>query len=290
MGAQSYGPRALAGFIGLALGMVLLFGAVALVALRPTDGLAWVQVPDLAADLRLDAGLQTKPLKNTVIAEVLRDQALSGPSGNSLALAPALAVVPPPAIVAVSIPPSSRPVITPPSTPSATATAVPTPAPSPTPAPTSTPAATPTPAPTPTATPAPSPSPAPTPSPTAGPTPTPAPTPRFAITSGTETVKQAPKNGNNNASSGRCSQTTVTATGNFTTNGVGGWVFYEWVRVDSQGNRSVIAEVPIRIAAGDTSTHAVATDSFTPQHSGTDQLVFLSPSYTVPAQSWSCIG
>lgn len=282
MGAQSYGPRALAGFIGLALGMVLLFGAVALVALRPTDGLAWVQVPDLAADLRLDAGLQTKPLKNTVIAEALKDQALTG--GNVLAVSPALAVVAPPAVVAVRTSPSSRPVITPPSTP--------TPSPVATPAPTATPTLSPTPAPSPTATPSPTPMPSPTPKPTPTPTPTPAPTPapRFAINTASESVKKSAKNGNNNANSGRCSQTTVTATGNFTTNGVGGWVFYEWVRVDSQGNRSVIAEVPIRIAAGDTSTHAVATDSFTPQHSGTDQLVFLSPSYTVPAQSWSCIG
>src|SRR2546423_5142585 len=143
MGAQSYGPRALAGFLGLALGMVLLFGAVALVALRPTDGLAWVQVPDLAADLRLEAGLQTKPLKNTVIAEALKDQALTG--GNSLAVSPALAVVPPPAVVAVRTSPSSRPVITPLSTPA--------PPPGATPAPTATPTPRPTPAPSPTPTP-----------------------------------------------------------------------------------------------------------------------------------------
>ena len=82
----------------------------------------------------------------------------------------------------------------------------------------------------------------------------------------------------------------MTATGSFTTNGVGGWVFYQWVRVDSQGTRTVIPEVPIRINAGDTTSHAVRPDSFTPQHSGSDQLVFLSPSYTVPAQSWTCVG
>jgi hypothetical protein len=82
----------------------------------------------------------------------------------------------------------------------------------------------------------------------------------------------------------------VTATGSFTTNGVGGWVSYEWVRVDSQGNRTVTPEAPIRIAAGDRSSHAVVSDVFTPAHSGTDQLVFLSPSYTVPAQGWSCVG
>ena len=82
----------------------------------------------------------------------------------------------------------------------------------------------------------------------------------------------------------------MTATGSFTTNGVGGWVFYEWVRLDNQGTRTVIPEIPIRVAAGDTNAHAVVTDSFTPKHSGTDQLVFLSPAYTVAAQSWSCIG
>jgi hypothetical protein len=282
MGAQSYGPRALAGFFGLALGIVLLFGAVALVALRPTDGLAWVQVPDLAADLRLDAGLQTKPLKNTVIAEALRDQGLSGINDTSLAVSPALAVAAPPSMVALRPSPSSRPVITPPTSPAATPTPVVTPAPSPTPIPTAT--ATPAPTPTPTSMPTPTPSPSPTPTPSA------APTPRFAITLGTESVKKSAKNGNNNGNTGRCSQTTVTATGNFTTNGVGGWVFYEWVRVDSQGNRTVIPEAPIRIAAGDTGTHVVATDTFTPQHGGTDQLVFLAPNYTVPAQSWSCIG
>jgi len=71
MGAHSNGRRALAAFFGLSVGVVMLFGLVALVALRPVDSLAWVQVPDLAADLRLDAGLQTKPLKNAVVAEAL---------------------------------------------------------------------------------------------------------------------------------------------------------------------------------------------------------------------------
>ena len=115
------------------------------------------------------------------------------------------------------------------------------------------------------------------------------PTPRFVITFAKESVTKSSKNGNN-GNVGRCSQTTVTATGSFTTNGVGGWVFYEWVRLDNQGTRTVIPEIPIRVAAGDTNAHAVVTDSFTPKHSGTDQLVFLSPAYTVAAQSWSCIG
>src|SRR2546426_2954367 len=106
MGAHSNGGRALAGFFGLAVLVVLLFGLVALVALRPTDGLAWVQVPDLAADLRLDAGLQSKPLKSAVVAEALQDQGLDGSVGDSLALPPALAVVVPQPVVALSLPPA----------------------------------------------------------------------------------------------------------------------------------------------------------------------------------------
>lgn len=82
----------------------------------------------------------------------------------------------------------------------------------------------------------------------------------------------------------------INAIGNFTTNGVGGTVYYGWLRVDSQGNRQFIPEAPIQIAAGDTSSHSVVPDNFTPVHSGSDQLVFISPYYNVPAQSWSCVG
>jgi len=299
MGAHSNGRRALAAFFGLSVGVVMLFGLVALVALRPVDSLAWVQVPDLAADLRLDAGLQTKPLKNAVVAEALRDQARDGITAGTLAVPPTLALVAPPA-VAMRVPPATRPVTpptpgpqlpVPPSSPSPAPQPTPTPAasatPTPAPTPTATPAAsaTPTPAPTPTATPAPS----PTPTPTATPTPTPTPKPAFAIVSATETVKQSPK-GNDNINKDRCNQTTVTATGSFSTNGAGGWVFYSWIRVDNQGNRTVVPEAPIRVAAGDTSAHPVAADTFTPQHSGSDQLVFVNPAYSVPAQSWNCVG
>jgi hypothetical protein len=286
MGAHSTGRRTLAGFFGLALVVVVLFGLVALVALRPTDGLAWVQVPDLSADLRLDAGLQTKPLKDTVIAQAVRDQPIDGAAPGGLAIAPALAIVPARPLVAGSLPPASRP--TPQPTPKPTSQPpVPTPNPTATPIPT----ATPMPSPTPTPTPTPLPSPTPTPAPTPGPTPTPTPTPsRLAIVSATERVTQAQKNSSQGNNRNRCSNTTVTATGTFTTNGVGGWVLYQWVRVDNQGNRTVKPGTPIRVAAGDTAVHTVVADSFTPQHSGTDQLVFLSPAYTVPAQSWSCVG
>jgi len=103
-------------------------------------------------------------------------------------------------------------------------------------------------------------------------------------------VSKSPKNGNGN-NNGHCAQLIVTATGSFATNGTGGSVYYQWVHYDTNGNvTGVTPEAPIRIAAGDTSSHAVVSDTFTPAHSGTDQLVFLSPSYTAAAQGWSCVG
>lgn len=283
MGAHASGRRALASFFALALGIVLLFGAVALVALRPVDNLAWAQVPDLTADLRLDAGLQSKPLKSAVIAEALQDEALTGNSPQALAVQPALAAPPPP-VVAVNPIPATRPVTQPnPAPPAPTTTPSTGPTASPTPSPTPAPTASPAPSPTPVGTPTPAPTPTPTPRPT--PTPTPTPRARLVITSASETVTKTAK-----GSANRCSQTTVTATGSFTTNGAGGWVFYEWIRVDSQGNRTVINELPIYVAPGDTSAHAVRSDVFTPAHSGSDQLVILFPAYSVSAQNWSCNG
>jgi hypothetical protein len=82
----------------------------------------------------------------------------------------------------------------------------------------------------------------------------------------------------------------VTANGWFTTNGVGGAVSYQWVRLDNLGNRTIGASGTTQVAPGDKGLHAVATDTFTPVHSGSDQLVFLSPAYSVPAQSWNCVG
>ena len=291
MGAPSNGWRALAGFLGVAAGVALLFALVAMVALRPRDGLAWVRVPDLSADLRVDAGLQTKPLKESVVAAVLQDLGLDGTTASGLAIAPALAISQP-ASVAMSTAPAARPVTPPdPSQPAPTATPVPGPAPTPTPtaAPTPTPTPAPTPSPTPAPTPAPTPTPtptsAPTPSPTPPPTPSPTPRPQFAIRWAGELVSKS-KNGNG----GRCSQTTVTAAGGFTTNGVGGPVSYQWVRVDNQGKRTIGASGTIQLAAGDTNLHGVTRDIFTPVHSGSDQLVFLSPAYSVAAQSWNCVG
>ena len=249
MGIPSNGWRALAGFLGVAAGVALLFALVATVALRPRDGLAWVRVPDLSADLRVDGGLQTKPLKETVVAAVLQDRALDGTTGSGLAVAPALAVTQQPA-VAISTSPAARPVTTPnPAQPGPTATPTPGPAPTPTP------------------------------------TPAPTPKPQFAIRWAGELVTKS-KNGNG----ARCSQITVTAAGGFTTNGVGGSVSYHWVRVDNQGNATIGASGTIQVAAGDTNLHGVTSDTFTPVHSGSDQLVFLSPAYSVPAQSWNCVG
>ncbi len=285
MGAPSNGWRALAGFLGVAAGVALLFALVAMVALRPRDGLAWVRVPDLSADLRVDAGLQTKPLKESVVAAVLQDLGLDGTTAGGLAIAPALAISQPPS-VAINTAPAARPVTPPdPSQPAPTATPVPGPAPTPTPTAAPTPTPTPAPTPSPTPAPTPTPTPAPTPSPTPQPTPSPTPRPQFAIRWAGELVSKS-KNGNG----GRCSQTTVTAAGGFTTNGVGGSVSYHWVRVDNQGNATIGASGTIQVAAGDTNLHGVTSDTFTPVHSGSDQLVFLSPAYSVPAQSWNCVG
>jgi outer membrane biosynthesis protein TonB len=137
----------------------------------------------------------------------------------------------------------------------------------------------------------PTPTPTPKPTPKPSPSPTPSPATRFAVTSATELVKKSAKNGAGNSNQGRCSQVVITATGSFTTNGIGGWVFYEWVHFDSAGKQTgSTPELPIRIAVGDLSSHQVTPDTFTPQHSGSDQLVFLSPAYSAAVQSWSCIG
>src|SRR3989442_1452128 len=61
MGATSNPRRALAGYLTVAAGIALLFGVVALAALRPADGLAWVRLPQLGADFGLDPGLGACP-------------------------------------------------------------------------------------------------------------------------------------------------------------------------------------------------------------------------------------
>jgi hypothetical protein len=87
-----------------------------------------------------------------------------------------------------------------------------------------------------------------------------------------------------------CDRLTVMATGWFTTNGVGGTVTYAWIRIDTQGNRVVIAEPSLTIAPGDSSLHAVRPDSWRPTLPGSEQLVFNSPAGpTVAAKSFACV-
>ena len=82
---------------------------------------------------------------------------------------------------------------------------------------------------------------------------------------------------------------TVTATGSFVTNGVGGQVTYQWVQIDENGQQTIVPEPPINVQPGDTGVQQVVPYSFNPSMQGTVQLVFLSPSApSVPAQRWSC--
>ena len=82
---------------------------------------------------------------------------------------------------------------------------------------------------------------------------------------------------------------TVTAAGSFATNGVGGQVSYQWIRVDKNGQQTTVAEPPISVQPGDTGVQQVVPYSFNPSQQGRVQLVFLSPSApSVPAQRWAC--
>jgi hypothetical protein len=162
MGATSNPRRALAGYLTVAAGIALLFGVVALAALRPEDGLAWVRLPQLGADFGLDPGLKTRPLRSTIVAEALQDR-LYGSTGPeaTLVIPPILAMTPPNAVPSAAGP--GRPVAAGKPAPSPSAMPSPTPSPtaSPTPAPTTSPTPTPTTGPTPGPTPPPTPSPTP---------------------------------------------------------------------------------------------------------------------------------
>jgi hypothetical protein len=79
----------------------------------------------------------------------------------------------------------------------------------------------------------------------------------------------------------------VTATGTFRTNGAGGTVKYYWLRKDDSGTHAQPQQT-LTIAKGDTSTHAVVTDSWKPSSSGSEQLVFVGPTYPLAAQSFNC--
>jgi hypothetical protein len=149
MGATAKHRRALAGYLTIAAGIAVLFGVVALAALRPEDGLAWVRLPQLDADFGLDPGLKTRPLRSTVVAEALQDRLDRSTGGEAtLVIPPILAMTAPNPVPTAAGP--GRPVAAG-NAPSPTATPVATPNPTiaPTPAPTAspTPAATPSPTP-----------------------------------------------------------------------------------------------------------------------------------------------
>jgi len=135
MGAHSDPRRTLAGYLAVAAGIAVLFGAAALAALRPSDGLAWIRVPQLGADFGLDPGLKTRPLRSAVVAEALRDR-LDGSTGPDASL-----VIPP--ILALNPPLSPLPAPSPAPPPRTIPTPTPAPAPSPTPSPSATPSASP---------------------------------------------------------------------------------------------------------------------------------------------------
>jgi hypothetical protein len=78
--------------------------------------------------------------------------------------------------------------------------------------------------------------------------------------------------------SNKCDHGSITATGTIRTNGVGGTVYYGWVRKDANGTQ-VMPEPAITIPAGDTGVHPVVTDTWTPIGSGSEQLVIVSPGY-----------
>jgi hypothetical protein len=66
-------------------------------------------------------------------------------------------------------------------------------------------------------------------------------------------------------------------------------VTYYWLRTDTTGTHTQ-PQHTVNIAKGDTGTHNVVTDKWTPAGSGSEKLVFVSPSYAVSAQSFSCNG
>src|ERR1700737_3757089 len=137
MAPSYHARRTLAGFLGLTAVIVVLFGVIALVALQPHDGLAWVNVPQLGPDLGLDAGLRTKPLKQAVVAEAVRDLGIEGQ--GSLAVTAILSTAPK-ADPLTALRPTARPVVQPTPTPdptpaATTAPTVATPQPLPSPIP-----------------------------------------------------------------------------------------------------------------------------------------------------------
>src|ERR671937_1940149 len=124
--------RTILGFAGLAAGVTALFAAVALAALQPVDGLAWVTTPALAPDLGLDSGLRTRPLNPRIVGEAVRDRTLTGMTGagSGPVVNPILTATQPGQTGGT---PSTRPTATP--APAPTPKATPSPSPTPRPSP-----------------------------------------------------------------------------------------------------------------------------------------------------------
>jgi len=65
-------------------------------------------------------------------------------------------------------------------------------------------------------------------------------------------------------------------------------VTYQWIRTDNRGSTTV-PEAPINLAAGDTASHALVADRWTPNSAGTEQLVFLGAGAPAMAvQAFTC--
>jgi len=89
--------------------------------------------------------------------------------------------------------------------------------------------------------------------------------------------------------SDKCSTSTVNATGTFRmqAGGPGGTIYYHWIYKDSAGTK-VSPTYSFVVAASDASAHFTVTGSWSPASSGSVQLVFTTPSYTVPLTNFTC--
>jgi hypothetical protein len=85
----------------------------------------------------------------------------------------------------------------------------------------------------------------------------------------------------------QCGDGTITTTGQVHTNGAAGTVFYYWVRKDDTGTH-VQPQQPLVFTKG-TSLKTI-TDTWAPKSGGSEQLVFVSPSYPTLTQSFPCNG
>lgn len=87
--------------------------------------------------------------------------------------------------------------------------------------------------------------------------------------------------------SNKCKLDTITASGTFrmAAGGRAGTVSYKWIR---NNGAYVSPTYTINVVAGDTSAHAVVSDSWIPSSNGNEQLVFTTPGFVVAPQSFTC--